>query len=213
MNPFLKQAADTAVFLAETLPENYEILVLDLTRKAFPAAAGSRCRISHADELRRYVKKLLENKTVVANGRLTRRGDALSGSRLFSTSIQFIKDEAGVPAAALVLAMELSGILAAHGMLSDLVRLDTMEIGDIGPLPEKTETDEPTLKLIELMTSEFTDEPERMSPEERMELLMDLYDTGVFSLRGAVSRAAVCMGMSEQSVYRYLSRIRRARGE
>lgn len=213
MNPILKQASETAAFLAEALPENYEILVFDLTQKGFPTAAGSRTRSGHAEDLRQYVNKLLRSKTVVENGRLTRRADVSIGNKLYRSSVQLIKDPEGTPVAALVLALELSSLMAMHGMLNSLLSFDTTDLAEIAPVPATQEIQEPTLELIERMVAEFTDAPERMSSDERAELLMDLYETGVFSLKGAVSRAAFCMEMSEQSVYRYLAKIRRARGE
>ena len=46
-----------------------------------------------------------------------------------------------------------------------------------------------------------------------MEIILELYEMGVYSLKGSVARTAEVLQISEQSVYRYLSKIKRARGE
>ncbi|MBR4905403.1 MAG: helix-turn-helix domain-containing protein, partial [Clostridia bacterium] len=71
----------------------------------------------------------------------------------------------------------------------------------------------PTLDTIERIVSEETDAPQRLTPEEKKALIVELYDAGVFDLKGAVAEAAAALHLSEQSIYRYLSQIRRMRGE
>ena len=46
-----------------------------------------------------------------------------------------------------------------------------------------------------------------------MELLTDMYDEYVFSVKGSVAKTAEVLGMSEQSVYRYIAGIKKTRGE
>ncbi len=61
------------------------------------------------------------------------------------------------------------------------------------------------------MVKEMGVEPGRISQEERLEAIFDLYDMGVFELKGAVARTADALEISAQSVYRYLAKIKRAR--
>ena len=213
MNPWLEQAKATASFLSEALPVNYEIYVFDLTKKKVPVAASFRTKSRHTEALRKYVRAILENETVVANGMLTRRGDAIMEKRLYRTSVQLFKDENGKPVSALVLCMDIMDLLSANETLNSLLSFDTTELEEINP---KTADDTPielTLEVIDRETADFTDAPERLTPDERSELLMDLYDTGVFELKGSVAHAAFVLKMSEQSIYRYLTKIRQLRGE
>lgn len=50
--------------------------------------------------------------------------------------------------------------------------------------------------------------PERMSREERLALIRELDDAGVFSLKGAVDTVSERLGVSQPSVYRYLKQVR-----
>lgn len=214
MNVYLEQAKQTAAFLNEALPDLYEILVFDLSEKGLPLAAQYRPRRNHPASLRKYLTNILKSEAVLRAGRLTCRGDALLENGLNKVSIQLFQDEAGQPCAALLLVQELTAYLNLHSTLSSLIRLDNT---DLEELPEKTaeqaKPSEPSLETIDRMVEEFTDAPDRLTPEEKTELLLDLYDEGVFELKGAVSHAAFVLQMSEQSVYRYLAKIRRSRGE
>lgn len=49
--------------------------------------------------------------------------------------------------------------------------------------------------------------PDRLNQEERMLVIRNLDQKGMFLLKGAVSEAAVCFGCSEASMYRYLSKL------
>lgn len=51
--------------------------------------------------------------------------------------------------------------------------------------------------------------PERLTPEERLQVIAALEEDGIFLLKGAVKDVAAALGCSQASVYRYLSQIRR----
>jgi len=48
--------------------------------------------------------------------------------------------------------------------------------------------------------------PENMGPSDKAEIIRRLNDTGLFMLKGGVSEAAKRIGISEASVYRYISK-------
>lgn len=216
MHPAAEQCRQTAAFLAEALPSAYGILLFDLTQTGFPLEAKYHFKYKNAQKyvepFRRYLREILKSEAVVHNGMLTCRSEISVENKLFKSSFLLVKDEAGVPVMALVLCMEVSELMPVYGYMQELFSFHSEELAEITPqTPEKPE--EISLDVIDRETERFTDAPERMTPDERVELLLDLYDTGVFELKGAVSRAAFVLGMSEPSVYRYLAKIRRARGE
>ena len=214
MNIYLEQAKQTAAFLNEALPDLYEILVFDLSEKGLPLAAQYRPRRNHPASLRKYLTNILKSEAVLRAGRLTCRGDALLENSLNKVSIQLFQDEAGQPCAALLLVQDITTYLNLQSTLSSLIRLDTTDLEELSqPAAAPAGSSELSLETIDRMAEEFTDAPDRLTPEEKTELLLDLYDEGVFDLKGAVSHAAFVLQMSEQSVYRYLAKIRRIRGE
>ena len=46
-----------------------------------------------------------------------------------------------------------------------------------------------------------------MSTEEKVELVKDLEESGVFQIKGAVDQVALLMGLSKYSIYNYLKKI------
>lgn len=52
--------------------------------------------------------------------------------------------------------------------------------------------------------------PERMSQEEKLDIIERLNENGIFLLKGIVSIVASELSTSEASIYRYLSKIKRA---
>ena len=214
MNVYLEQAKQAAAFLNEALPDLYEILVFDLSEKGLPLAAQDRPRRNHPASLRKYLTNILKSEAVLRAGRLTCRGDALLENSLNKVSIQLFQDEAGQPCAALLLVQDITTYLNLQSTLSSLIRLDTTDLEELSqPAAAPAGSSELSLETIDRMAEEFTDAPDRLTPEEKTELLLDLYDEGVFDLKGAVSHAAFVLQMSEQSVYRYIAKIKRARGE
>ena len=214
MNVYLEQAKQAAAFLNEALPDLYEILVFDLSEKGLPLAAQYRPRRNHPASLRKYLNTILKSEAVLRAGRLTCRGYALLENNLNKVSIQLFQDEAGQPCAALLLVQDITTYLNLQSTLSSLIRLDTTDLEELSqPAAAPAGSSELSLETIDRMAEEFTDAPDRLTPEEKTELLLDLYDEGVFDLKGAVSHAAFVLQMSEQSVYRYLAKIRRIRGE
>lgn len=212
MSTCLDLAKQSAVYLSEALPEFFGIAVFDLASDDMPLASQFRAKQNHFAPLRAYIRTALKSAHVVEAGRLTRRGDILLSDFVHKVSIQFFKDEEDTPAAALVLIQDLKPVVSLQNALSGLLELDTTDIEDI--TPETFDFDEPVgLDIIDRMVTEFTTDPARLTPAEKSELMLDLYDTGVFELKGAVSHAADALGMSDQSVYRYLAKIRRARKE
>lgn len=50
---------------------------------------------------------------------------------------------------------------------------------------------------------------DRLTSEERLQIIANLEDSGIFLLKGAVKDVAACLGCSQASVYRYLSQIKK----
>jgi len=65
-----------------------------------------------------------------------------------------------------------------------------------------------TASSIETIINDFGIPPERMSPEEKLDVVRQLNEKGVFLLKGEVSRVARYLNVSEATVYRYLSKVK-----
>ncbi len=213
MNPFVERYVPLVTFLGDTVPYTCEIMLFDLSEKSYPLAAQRNVRRGAPEAVRRYLREVLKSRTVVGNGMLTNRGDVMGRERLDKTSILFIKDENDQPVGALVLSMDITAFLPMQAVFQNLLTFNGEELEEIRPRQEEAPPETPTLDTIDRMVAEFTADPERMTIDEKTELILDLYDEGVFELKGAVARAAFSLNMSQQSIYRYLAKIKRLRGE
>lgn len=199
-------------FLGNTLSNSCEVYLLDLGKKDWPIVSECHGHPRTLPQLRKLIKEALNSPSVVENGMLLNRALFSSTSKLSKYSLYFIKNEAGKPAAVLCLVVRMQAYMELQGYLESLMHFDVSDFNEIPPVsPEELTYKAPTLELIERMTAEYTAEPQRLTPDEKTELLLDMYETGVFELKGAVSKAAHELQMSEQSIYRYLTKIRRIR--
>ena len=213
MNPTLENFLKPAQFLSEALPDSFGVMLFDLESKGIPCVFERSVTGAARDAARRCIKTALSSKTVVENGMLLKRSEASSKDKLRKLSVLFIKDEKGVPLGALALIIELNGILFASTLLNGMISLSTEELDEIAPMEEPKPASSRGLDSIDSFVEAETDDPSRLTPDEKMELILDLYDTGVFSVKGSVMRAAEKLHLSEQSVYRYIAKIKRMRGE
>ena len=69
--------------------------------------------------------------------------------------------------------------------------------------------EELALDSIEAVVSEAGVSPQRMSQDEKIMIVRRLNEGGVFLLKGAISRVAARLGVSEPTVYRYLNTIKK----
>lgn len=214
MDPVLEKDVQLTAFLGESLPNSYEVLLFDIAGKDIPLLTQHNGDRKVIAEIRAFLKTVRENETVLGNGMLLNRGLSVPPARLIRLSVYFRKNDAGEPVGALCLAMHMEPYLAMSSILESATRFNVEDLEEIRPERREAQLpQEPTLQTINEMVHAFSAQPERMTPDEKAELLVDLYDAGVFSLKGAVARTADTMELSEKSVYRYLAKIRRARGE
>ncbi|MFM0961201.1 PAS domain-containing protein [Yersinia enterocolitica] len=63
-------------------------------------------------------------------------------------------------------------------------------------------------EILKSVLSTYSIEPDRMSGDEKIQVILELDQRGLFSIRGFVSRAALALDVSEPTIYRYLKQIR-----
>ena len=63
-------------------------------------------------------------------------------------------------------------------------------------------------ELFEEATASLQVPPDRLNQEERLQIITQLYDRGMFQLKGAVPFVMEKLGCSQASIYRYLSKVK-----
>ncbi len=211
MNDKLEAYKGLISFLGKALPGEFDAILFDLTAKGYPAREKSDWGRRNEREVRRLLQDVIREGAVSDEGTFG-RVIPTSDQKLEKVSFYFIK-EGGKTIGAIALNMELDTYLKFSSFLSD--RLDIVGNDGVTPINminemkrERVLTD---LDEIEDMVNEFCPDPSELTPTERKELFMDIYDTGIFRIKGAIPKAAEAMGISEQTIYRYISEIKKAR--
>lgn len=66
-----------------------------------------------------------------------------------------------------------------------------------------------TIDSIQRIIDEVGIPPEHMSQQEKTDIVVELYEMGLFHLKGAVPQVADALKISEPTVYRYLNQIKK----
>lgn len=214
MDTAIEKYIEIASFLGNSLDSTHEIILFDTTQRNYPMIAHSKRTNETVNCTRQLLASALKNETVKARGLLLNRAVPYDFGKLLKSSIYLIKDANGAVVGALCVNLQCSAYFQMQLLASSALSFDSDDLDDAGntAADEDFPPAEPTLDTITQVINEFGVEPGRHSPEERLELMCDLYDLGVFELKGSVARVAEALNMSDKSVYRYLTKIKKLRG-
>ena len=207
MNPLLKRVLPAVDFLAEVLGEDAEIVlhdVLDINKSvvAIRNSQVSGRRVgSPATNL--VLKVLKDGSTEDRDYLANYRGISAYGKTLKS-STYFIRDEDRRIVGLLCVNIDTEKLVRFRSFLDSLIRIPDGN-GDEGTEERFSQTMESLSEdSIEMVIGKIGVAPERMSPEEKADIVQKLNDEGVFLLKGSVGKVASRLKVSEATVYRYL---------
>lgn len=211
-------------FLGKALGRHYEIVLHDIAKDGSSVVAIANNHISLRDldsPLTGFALELLRNKAYIDKDYLvdykavTKSGKSVNGSTFF------IKEN-----------NKLEGMLCINHDNKDYLDISqkVLELGNILTDQEhkKSICDVPTDKekkgkpeeiteylseslddiLNEVVESELLKSGMMLKPEKKQQIVQQLFDKGVFNIKGAVLKIADYLNMSEQSVYRYLRKVK-----
>lgn len=225
MNPhMLRQYTQLTEFLGRVLGPDYEIAFHDLTNKERSLVAIANNSISDRDvgaPLTNVALKILADHSYQhSDYRVHYHGKTCHGKPLRSSTL-FIKDEQG----------ELVGLLCInfddhrYTELSEKIRglchpdifVETNFSYDenlLSPMDDEVETYPRTAEgtaaeaVANVLNSKGLS-AQRLTLDERMDVIQQLDSKGIFLLKGAVKDVAEALSCSPASVYRYLTNLRR----
>ena len=213
MHQELEQYTKMVKFLAETLGNTFEAGLLDMTDPDLSPVAASNEYSEAQDKVRELVASVKDSQKVQAEQALTNHPVTFDFDKLLKVSVFFIHNAEGNVIGALWLSMRCDLFLKMGTFATNMLQFSKEELSSIpaeDPYAAITSR-ELSLNTVTEVIRQFSDAPARMTLDERQEVICDLYDMGVYNLRGAVARTAEIMQISEQSVYRYIAKIKKAR--
>ncbi|WP_319777893.1 PAS domain-containing protein [Maridesulfovibrio sp.] len=209
-------------FLGTFLGENCEVVLHDTTSKEKSVLAIANEHISGRGvgaPLTDLALKFLVNEVYREKDWMMGYTTEGRNGHILHSATYFIKDSDGELLGMLCLNMDTSDMLAARDLINKVIRSAGFERAsnkeDFGGAPAEEEHSETFPKSMEDLTeslivrviSDTNILPERMTPEEKMDVVSTLNERGVFMLKGAIKDVAKHLVVSEATVYRYLQKI------
>ena len=227
MSPqLLQQFSKLTEFLGRALGPDYEVALHDLTDKDCSIVAIANNHISGREigaPLTNVALKIIADRSYLTSDyRVHYRGVSADGKMLRSSTF-FIKDDAGALIGMLCINFDDSRYKALSDSILGLCHPDTfVETNFLFDeqrlatqlLPEELESFQHTPRgvagsEVANVLRDLNVAADRLTQDEKMEVVGVLESRGVFLLKGAVKDVAEALCCSPASVYRYLSKLRK----
>lgn len=214
MNQHIKRFITIADFLGEVLGSNTEILLHDLTsyeKSIVHIINGQISGRKIGDPATDLVLEFVATESKGNKNFISNYNSKTIEGRLLYSSTYFIRDESNKIIGALCLNSDYHEVKKSLSFITSLlpnyVDDKTLSLNNI---KENLNSDpkELTLNKIDAIIKEFDVIPNRMSTQEKTEVITALNDCGVFNIRGSVQEVAIKLQMSEPSIYRYVKKIK-----
>ena len=231
LHPILRQYMILTEFLGKVLGPQYEITLHDLSSQKQSVAAIVNGHISGRTEgapLTDLALRFVKDRVYEEMDYRTGYWGVSQNKAPLRSSTMFIKDENGQLIGMLCINRDVGQCLELMDQLSRLMQLDLPALGQGGSagIPHLHPSHDPSQDSgqdnIETFSNSLSDlvasaldkvlsDPaipkERLTQEEKMEVVDALNQKGVFLLKGAVSEVAGQLHSSEASIYRYISKL------
>lgn len=207
MNQYVRMVS----FLGKTLGTAFEAILFDVTTFEYSIVASMNIKDSTSEKARDFVKEAMNSEKAIAEGYYVNRPISLNESRLIKMSVFFVYDDTKKIIGALCLCMRCDAFFNMMNLMSGLLDFNTNDFDDNSNDKSYLNPKEISLDTISEYIRGFGVEPGRTTYNENIEIICDLYDMGVFNLKGAVARTAEELQISSKTIYRYISKIKKAR--
>lgn len=212
MNQYIKRFISIADFLGEVLGSNTEIILHDLTNYDHSIVHIINGHISNRKIGDSITDLILEFMLTESKGNkqfICNYNSKTIEDRLLYSSTYFIRDEKNNIVGALCLNSDYYEVKKSLSFLTSLlpnyVDDKTLALNNIKE-NLNSNPQEVTVNKIDAIINQFDVIPNRMTTQEKTEVIAALNDCGIFNIRGSVQEVANKLYMSEPSVYRYIKK-------
>ncbi|HBK67372.1 MAG TPA: YheO-like PAS domain protein [Firmicutes bacterium] len=199
-------------FLAEVLGSDAEVVLHDVSNIENSVVAIRNNHISGrkigAPATNLALKVIKDPKFSNTHFITNYKGVSESG-KTFKSSTYFIRNDKQQLIGTLCINIDVEKFAQFKNYLENLIRFP-QEDGDVNPVERFSSSVEGiTFESIETIIKKNSISPERMSQDEKVEIIKELNNSGVFLLKGSVAEVASQLKVSEATIYRYLSKIKK----
>lgn len=214
MDKNIKRFISIADFLGEVLGQNTEIIIHDLTNYEHSIVHIINGHISGRKIGDPITDLVLEFITTESKGNkqfICNYNSKTIEDRLLYSSTYFIRDDKNNIVGALCLNSDYHEVKKSLSFLTSLLPnyVDDKALA-LNNIKENLNSNpqEVTVNKIDTILNQFDVIPQRMTTEEKTEVITALNDFGIFNIRGSVQEVANKLYMSEPSIYRYIKKIK-----
>ena len=215
MNSYIKKFISIADFLGEVLGSNTEIILHDLINYDHSIVHIINGHISNrkiGDSITDLVLEFMITESKGNKQFICNYNSKTIGDNLLYSSTYFIRDEKNNIVGALCLNSDYNEVKKSLSFLTSLLPnyVDDKVLA-LSNIKENLNSNpqEVTTNKIDAILNQFDVEPNRMTIEEKTNVIAALNDCGIFNIRGSVQEVAAKLQMSEPSIYRYIKKIKK----
>lgn len=210
INDYLKKFIPLVDFLADMLGGDAEVVLQDVSDFHNSVVTIRNNHISGralGAPATNLVLKVMSGNYTDKNYVVNYRGISAAG-KIVKSSTYFIRDDQNQVVGMLCINIDVDKFVQLKNYLDDFLKLPE-------ELHEKTterfsnSAEELAVDSIESVMEESGILPERMSQQEKIEIVKKLSSNGVFLVKGSVSKVAAILKVSDATIYRYLSKIKK----
>ena len=209
INAYLKKYIPLVDFLAEVFGDDAEVVLQDVSDFNNSVISIRNNHISGRKlgaPATNLVLKVMNGNFTDKNYVTNYRGVSAVG-KVVRSSTYFIKDDKNVVVGMLCINIDIDKLVQLKNHLDGILKLPE-EIFEKTTERFSVSAEGLASDSIETILEESGISPERMSQEEKMEVVYKLDKNGVFLVKGSICKVASVLNVSNATIYRYLSKIR-----
>lgn len=209
----LEKYVPVAEFISSILGDNCEVVIHDVTS---PNNSIIFIRNGHLSgrklggPLTDLVLNIIQNKSYKSKNFVSNY-KAIGNFKTFRSASYFIKNDSEEIIGVLCVNIDTEPYDKVRQLMDSLSFISTNSINDIKKTLDTQEqfydnVDDLLYMMIQKTISKTNVPPDRMSSDEKINIVKELYNEGAFNLKGSVFEIAKALQVSEPTVYRYLNK-------
>lgn len=210
----LQRYIPLVAFISAICGSNYEVILHDASDQEHSVIAIHNGHLSGrkvGDPMTELARSLVRENAYRDTDFIANYEGRTRNGKQFVSSTYFIK-ERGELVGLICINHDVSDLVSISQHLGSLMRAFSLPGSQAGGPGYTEELDDSISGLSATMIHNTITgsgvAPDRMTPQEKLEVIRSLDRQGVFATKGSVGHAAQELGISEPTVYRYLRRIR-----
>jgi len=206
IHPILENFIPVAKGIAETFGSNCEVVIHDFSNLEYSIAEIFNGHVTGRTVETRMSETVLKqiNKKDDGVDVYNYTGKSTMGRELKSTTT-FIKDTERHIIGCMCINFDITDVISARNVLNELCRIDQDEVNEIGQINKINDV---LYDIVESTIHKFGRPVIYLTKDEKVNIVKDLEEKGVFLIKGAIDYVANALQVSRYTIYNYLDGIR-----